>query len=478
MEFIKSFFLKFQGDITRYFTGIIAIYFSLSLFSCNPTEKVTVERSYGNMADTLEKSLQEEIINVWYPRIIDSTYGGYLTNFSYDWKQLPHQEKSIVYTARHVWTTSMLYQQYPEREEFLKYAEQGFDFMKKYLWDDTFGGYFIIVGQDGSQIDSLNNEKRIYGQAFAIYGLAQYYEVTRNEDVLEWAKKSFQWIEEKAHDPVNGGYYENLLRQGAPQLSADTFKIPLNDRLMSGYKDFNSSIHILEALTTLYHVWPDELVRERLEEMFHVVRDTMVTEPGYLQLYFRPDWTHVTGSMQEGDNRRNSWFFDHVTFGHDIETAYLLYEAAEALEMYDEETASICKMLVDHTIRKGWDEKNGGFFERGLYVTPDSLRIIDDHKSWWSQVEALNSLLLMHALYPEDDTDYYTYFLRQWLYIDKYLIDHTYGGWYGGGLDTNPEIKTAPKAHNWKTAYHNGRGMVNCVNLLRSLQIKEPGSAF
>jgi mannose/cellobiose epimerase-like protein (N-acyl-D-glucosamine 2-epimerase family) len=50
--------------------------------------------------------------------------------------------------------------------------------------------------------------------------------------------------------------------------------------------------------------------------------------------------------------------------------------------------------------------------------------IIDDHKSWWSQVEALNSLLLMHYLHPESDINYYTYFRSQWLYIDTYLIDH------------------------------------------------------
>jgi mannobiose 2-epimerase len=250
----------------------------------------------------------------------------------------------------------------------------------------------------------------------------------------------------------------------------------LSDLLMRGYKDYNSSIHILEALTTLYHVWPDELVRQRLEEMFHVVRDTMVTEPGYLKLYFKPDWTQVTGDMMEENDTRNSWFYDHVTFGHDIETAFLIYEAAEALEMYDEETAAICKMLVDHTIRKGWDAQNGGFFERGLYQTLDSLVIIDDHKSWWSQVEALNSLLLMHELHPGSDIDYYNYFVKQWNYINTYLIDHTYGGWYGNGLDTNPASKNGRKAHNWKTTYHNGRGMVNCINRLRSLQKKDPGN--
>ncbi len=455
----------------------VSIYFLFFIMiSCDTSQKISSRDNYGAMADSIEESLFEELINVWYPRVIDSTYGGYLSNFSYDWKQMPNQNKSIVYTARHVWTTSMLYKHYPDKEEFLKYADLGFEFMTDYLWDDTYGGYYIIVDQDGSRIDSLSTEKRIYGQAFAIYALAQYYEVSKKDKALEWAKKSFQWIEDYSHDPENGGYFEFLLRTGAPILSDDPTTIQLSDRLVKGYKDYNSSIHILEALTTLYHVWPDELVRKRLEEMFHVVRDIMVTETGYLKLYFYPDWTLVPGRDLDETAGNNLWFTDHVTFGHDIETAFLLYEAAEVLDMYDEKTAAICKKLVDHTISKGWDNEHGGFFEKGKYVTPDSLIIIDHHKSWWNEVEGLNSLLLMHALYPDSDIDYYGYFLKQWRYIDTYLIDHNYGGWYGSGQDTNPGSKNAPKAHNWKTTYHNGRGMVNCINRLRQLETSVAGS--
>jgi len=476
MHTIKFKLSKYHSGIPSDFMRMILVLLSIILISCDSAKKISSRYNYGAMADSVEESLFKELIDVWYPRIIDSAYGGYLSNFTYDWKQMPNQNKSIVYTARHIWTTSMLYKQYPEKEEFLKYADLGFEFMTKYLWDNTYGGYYIIVAQDGSPVDSLNNEKRIYGQAFAIYALAQYYEVSGEEKALEWAKKSFQWIEDYSHDPENGGYFEFLLRNGAPILTGDTIKIKLSDRLVKGYKDYNSSIHILEALTTLYHVWPDDLVRQRLEEMFHVVRDIMVTEHGYLKLYFYPDWTLVAGDKLDETAGDNLWFSDHVTFGHDIETAFLLYEAAEALDMYDEKTAAICKKLVDHTINKGWDNEHGGFFEKGKYVTADSLIIIDHHKSWWNEVEGLNSLLMMHALYPEADINYYGYFLKQWTYINTYLIDHTYGGWYGSGQDTNPRSKSAPKAHNWKTTYHNGRGMVNCINRLRQLDTNVAGS--
>jgi cellobiose epimerase len=221
MKFIKSIFLRFPAAICC---------FLIWLASCEPQTQNSHFGFYGGLADTLEKSLENEIINVWYPRIIDSTYGGYFTNFSATWEKLPRQEKSIVYTARHVWTTSMLYKQYPDSSQYLDYARQGFEFMKEHLWDDEYGGYYIVVSQEGDPMDTLDLQKRVYGQAFAIYGLAEYYDACREMEVLDWAKKSFQWIEEHARDPEHGGYFEFLLRQGAPMLSGDENKVDMSDR--------------------------------------------------------------------------------------------------------------------------------------------------------------------------------------------------------------------------------------------------------
>lgn len=432
---------------------------------------------YAAMADTLEQSLFKEIVDVWYPRIMDYEYGGFLTNFSYDWTQLPNQDKYLVYQARHIWTLSLLFKNYPSRTEFLEYADHGFKFLTEKVWDQEFGGYYIAVDQAGIPLEENIHEKRIYGQAFAIYGLSEYYSVSKKEEALEWAKKSFYWIEENCHDPINGGYFEFLHRDGSPVIETSSFQTGLNDRPVVGLKDYNSSIHILEALTTLYTVWPDPLVRERLEEMFHVIRDIMVIDPGYLQLYFKADWTVVKGETLDGMAGENLWFTDHVTFGHDIETSYLLFEAAEALQNHEEKTTRVIKQLTDHTLKKGWDKVNGGIFDAGKYFGTDSMVIIDDKKAWWGEIEALNSLLLLHSLYPDDEMDYYSYFLKQWNYLNKYQIDHTYGGWYNRGIDTEPESKMANKAHAWKTTYHNSRGMVNCVNLLRALDKGGAGHA-
>ena len=98
-----------------------------------------------------------------------------------------------------------------------------------------------------------------------------------------------------------------------------------------GYKDQNSSIHILEALTELYKVWKDPLVKERLQEMLYLIRDKMVTPKGYLQLYFTYDWKPISYRDSSDAVIKKNHYIDHVSFGHDVETAYLMKDATETL---------------------------------------------------------------------------------------------------------------------------------------------------
>jgi mannobiose 2-epimerase len=240
----------------------------------------------------------------------------------------------------------------------------------------------------------------------------------------------------------------------------------------AGLKDFNSSIHLLEAFTELYQIWPDTLVRLRLEEMFYLIRDTFVHPDGYLRLYFKADWTHVSEDNAESSQDRHGWFFEHFTYGHDVETAFLLLEASHTLGLGEDKiTHRIAKKLVDHSLASGWDSEKGGFFDAGV-AGENGIEIVNDHKSWWGLVEGMNALLLMHTLYPEDEQNYYDLFLTSWNHIDKYLIDKEHGGWYNAATDTYPETIEQAKSHIWKTTYHNARGMLNCIRMLRSTKHK------
>ena len=411
-------------------------------------------------------SLENDEIRYWYPRVIDTVYGGYLSRYSYDWKEQNRQDKYIVYEGRHLWTTSMLYLFMPQRTEFLTYAKAGFPFIKDKMWDPKAGGFFIAVDRQGNPLPNLIGEKRIYGQAFSLYGMAKYFLASGDTAALDLAKKEFNWLEKGAHDARYGGYWEFLYRDGKPMKETDKITPSMQDRALQGLKDFNSSIHILEALTTLYEAWPDPVVKIRLTEMLNIINRTMIDPKGYLVQYFYGNWQRVPGKNMKQKTGDDKWLGEPITFGHDIETAYLLLEAAESLGWDDSTVMPTAIKLTEHTIKFGWDKANGGIFNEGSHVRADSVIIIDNHKSWWAEIEALNTFLLMSQKVPADQARYYGYFLKQWDYIDRYLIDHTYGEFFTDGTDTDPATKLMLKAHEWKASYHTSRGLVNCIKRL------------
>jgi mannobiose 2-epimerase len=212
----------------------------------------------------------------------------------------------------------------------------------------------------------------------------------------------------------------------------------------------NSHIHMLEALSALYGVWKDGEVRERLEEVLRIVRDRVAVEPGCLNLFFTRDWRPVP---------------DHDSYGHDIETAFLLIEAAESLgEGIDGKTLGMARMLVDHALDWGWDEQHGGFYDKGFALSA----AFDKKKVWWSQVEGLNALLLMHEQFGVESDRYWQAFVKQWQFVRRFQIDSEFGGLYGEVEADGAPISTT-KGQNWKAGYHDGRSFMLVADRLRGL---------
>ena len=441
---------------------IVLIFF---LGSCRSSE---VNQERLALADEIEHSAQTELLDKWYPAAIDSTHGGFLSAFTFDFKPAENQNKMIVSQARHVWTTARAAMAYPERDYYLKASAHGAAFLRDVMWDKTYGGFHTLVDRQGNVISSAGEQKTAYGNAFGIYGLAAYVMASGDTAALSLAKKAFMWLDEHSHDPELKGYFQHLERDGSVIKRNDS--VPSTSDL--GYKDQNSSIHLLEAFTELYQVWPDPLVAERLKEMLVLIRDTITTEKGYLTLFLRPDWTPVTFRDSSEATIMRHHNLDHVSFGHDVETAYLMLEASHVAGIKnDTTTLRIAKKMVDHALNHGWDSVAGGFYDEGYYFRDKpGMTITRDTKNWWAQAEGLNTLLLMADLFPEDKQDYFGKFKQMWRYIDTYLIDHEHGEWYAGGLDKQPNMKTALKGHIWKACYHQYRSMENAVKRLRSSQ--------
>jgi len=416
--------------------------------------------------DELESSLKYELLEAWYPASLDTVYGGFLSDFKYNWQPGGPHNKMLVTQARHLWTASQAAMFYND-DRYREIAGHAFRFLKNRMLDKTYGGYYMLLNRKGQLTGGSGGDiKLTYGNAFAIFALAAFYDMSGDTSALDLAREAFIWLDKYGHDHEYKGYY-SILRRNGSRIEPGDKDAGVVDWIRADWKGQNTSIHLLEAFTELYKVWPDSLLRDRLREMLILIRDTITNDKGSLTLFFERGWTPVSFRDSSDAVRKSNYYFDHVSFGHDIETAYLILEASHVLGI-EADTATLvkAKKMVDHALDNGWDNNRGGFYDAGYYFSVSGpVTIIDNAKVWWTQAEGLNALLLMSKLFPEEGK-YYDAFTKQWEYIKKYMIDHKHGGWYEEGLDNSPEKLKAPKGSDWMINYHNTRALMNCIRML------------
>jgi mannobiose 2-epimerase len=414
-------------------------------------------RGPADLLPEVEQTLARDNLDAWFPRALDADRGGFRCNFDRDWQPSPFQSKTLVFQSRMTWTAADIVLRRPERaEEFRRYARHGVDFLSR-LWDPILGGFFWSLDPAKKDPVPLKDTKHVYGNAFAIYALAAASEALDDKACKDRAIETFRWLERHAHDAQNRGYHESLARDGTPDPRPD-FRAgaKMRDLIYTplGCKSMNTHIHLLEAFTALYRIWPDATLRARLEELLDLMLNKVCVWPGAQHLFFTADWRPLPMGM---------------SFGHDVETTYLLAEAAAALGRPDDPAVwSVGRALADHALAYGWDRKNGGFYDTGEALTGPTGRL---HKIWWVQAEALNTLLLLHERYGAETDVYWQRFLEQWSFIRHFQTDSRYGGWY---LAVNEDGSMIPgddtiKGIEWKAAYHDTRALLNVSERLARL---------
>ncbi len=399
----------------------------------------------------VERMLREKILAAWYPRCLDTTGGGFHQHYDEAWNRLPTRAKFIVYQSRMTWVPAAVAVGYPDRQDpWLGYVRHGIRYLRETMWDRVNGGFLEWVDEAGRPDPRYRPWKQMYGQAFGLYAAADAYRATQDRQTLDLAIDAFRWMEQHAHDDLHGGYFELLTAEGKPIDSdvAETSQgalFPLVGRI--GEKSMNAHIHILEALTALAGVWTDPLLTERLTEVFLIVRDKIVRPEGHLAMF---------------SDRRYHPLDERSSFGHELETAYLLVEAAERLGRTDHRrTHQVALTLVDHSLRWGWDKAGGGFFDEG----PPTGRATKRGKVWWVQAEALNGLLTADRVAREDkahgSTRYFQDFVRSWAFFRDKVVDHKHGGTFAE-IEENglPHPEKRAKASQWKAAYHVVRALL------------------
>lgn len=435
----------------------IALNLLILVSSLGQTQKPQIHMptkdQYQKLAAEMETTLQRDVLGVWFPRSINKETGGFYSNFTRDWQVSESDGKFSVFQGRMVWVASQIVMRRSEQKaQYLPVVEHGFEYLSKVLWDQKAGGFYWGLDETNQISSRYTGGKHLYGISFGLYGTTAAYQATNNQAALDLAKKTFQWIDDHAHDSKNGGYFEWLTRDGKvvqSKMEATSEGVPVAG-FPIGYKSMNTHIHLLESFTQLYEVWRDETLRARLDELLKIVRDKICVEPGVMNLYFTIDRRPIP---------------DHDSYGHDVETAYLILEAEAALgHMPYTKTERMARLLVDHALAYGWDEVNGGFFRDGTTFGDAE----DKRKEWWVQFEGLNALLLMHQKYGKESDRYFKAFEKQWQFIKNHQIDKQYGGIFDT-IEADGSVKDYTKSRIWKECYHETRALLNTIDRLKEL---------
>lgn len=395
--------------------------------------------------ESCERVLLKNILPFWFPDVIDLQEGGYRLNHDSRGTWKGPSNKYLVAQARTCWFFSRFSRSKYGTSEHLDAAKHGYVFLRDHMWDKKNGGFYWEVETSGQRV--IKPDKHLYAQAFGLYALLEYAKASGDTTANTLAEKLFCLLEDHAHDPKHGGYQECLCRDWS-RLPEDHIGY-LN--VATPHKSMNTHLHLLEVVTQYYLVTKAPLARERLNELVIVLSNTVISKtlPVCTDNH-QHDWKPLRG-------RHN----DRVSYGHQLENTWILIEACRALGLSNGPLLNLYRALFDYALEYGFDHSAGGFYETGPFNGPADQR----DKIWWVQSECLVSALALYGLTREKV--YFDCFLQTLEWIMKYQIDWERGDWHARISET---MKTSGnKAGAWKSAYHNGRAMLQCLEMLPAI---------
>jgi len=381
-----------------------------------------------NFRQRVETELRSNILPFWLKHAVDEQYGGFRGQISNDLTIDPFAPKGLILNARILWTFSKAFSVYGE-EVYLAAARRAYDYITRYFWDSEFNGVFWMVDYLGRPVEA---KKRIYGQAFTVYSLAEYHRATSDEDAFGKAIQIYEAIESASYDALHRGYFETYERDWTLAREQRLSQVDMDEK-----KSMNTHLHLLEAYANLLRCWDNPGLRGRLKELIQVFLEHIIDrETRHFRMFFDEEWHSKS---------------DHVSFGHDIEGTWLLCEAADILgdepilQTVRQEAVRMAQAVLDEAV-----DSDGGLLYEG-----DSSGMIDTDKHWWPQAEAVVAFLNAYQLSGREH--FYLAAGRSWEFIEKYIVDREHGEWFWKvsreGIPSQEKFKVDP----WKCPYHNSR---------------------
>ena len=402
-----------------------------------------MSNTLNTFREEIFNELKNNILPYWECKLIDTKTRGFHGRISGDETLDMSAIRGGIMNARILWTFASAYRIFNDYN-YLDIARRAKNEIIDRFFDVEYGGVFWSITHEGMPSDT---KKQIYAIAFAIYGLAEYYRATNEQQSLDYAIKMFHSIEYHSHDSRHSGYFEAFTRDWA---TIDDMR--LSDKDANESKTMNTHLHILEAYTCLYRVWKDPLLKERLTELIDIFITRIIDDAGHLKLFFTEDW---------------ECSYDIHSFGHDIEASWLIHEAA--LVLGEPETLRKVESIVPK-IAAAAEE---GLMEDGsmIYERDNKSGHTDYERHWWVQAESVVGYFNLWEHFGSKWNLEKS--LKCWQYIKQNLIDTENGEWHWSVYPDGSINRQDDKAGFWKCPYHNGR---MCMEIVERL-LKTPPSA-
>ncbi len=389
-----------------------------------------------------KKELNERILPFWI-KLLDYDNGGSYGIVDYDLTLHKDSPKGGVVGARHLWSYSGAYL-LTKDEKYLRAAEHSYHFLINALWDQEHKGIYWLVDYLGQPLIAT---KHIYAQSFAIYGLSEYVKASDNKEALTYAIDLFHLLEDTCFSTTYGGYIEEFTQDWI-----QTEHHLLNEGASAVFTT-NSHLHLLEAYTNLYSVWPDRQLLSKINYLLDLF---------YSKIYHPTEHVCRVAFDENWQPTKEAY-----SYGHDIETSWLLTETLNITGLDRPDIVEMNKQIAYKVAAEGIDS-DGSIYDAKKEGNIHKTRV------WWAQAEAVIGFYNAYQL--TKDEQFIQLSERAWNYIQKKIHDPRTGGEWFSRLDEHGEIISSLRnnqyqtpeniADSWKGFYHNGR---MCYELIKRL---------